>query len=100
VKKNNSDNELSGEQLSRMKAHLQNANRTIQILRIQCEDKGVSDKLLDALALEQVPESTAKAQRLDEHTYVRHKMALRDAAAGLTRLFNEAGDAAEAEADI
>ena len=86
LKKNNSDNELSAERERTMKAHLQNANRAIRILRIQCKDS----ELLEALEQESVPESTAKTQRLDEHTYVRDKMALREAAAGLTTLFDDA----------
>jgi 16S rRNA C967 or C1407 C5-methylase (RsmB/RsmF family) len=96
VKKNNWDNELSAERERTMKAHLQNANRTIRILRIQCKDS----ELLEALEQESVPESTAKTTRLDECTYIRDKMAVREAAAGLTTLFDNAEGDAEAEADI
>jgi hypothetical protein len=100
VKKNNSDNELSAERERTLKGSLRSANKTIRILRIQCKDKGISNELLDALDQEEVPESTAKTQRLDEHTHVRDKMALREAAAGLTTLFDKANDTPDASADI
>ena len=93
MKKNNSDNELSAERERTFKSSLRAANKTITILRISCADKS----LLEVLEPEAVPESTMKTQRLDESTYIRDKMAVREAAAGLTGLF---GDVADAEADI
>ena len=93
VKKNNSDNDLAAERERTIKASLRAANKTIAILRSSCQDK----HLLEFLMPEDVPASTMKTQRLDESTYIRDKMAVREAAAGLTGLF---GDVADAEADI
>ncbi len=90
VKKNNSDNDINAERERTIKASLRAANKTIAILRTSCQDK----HLLDLLTAEIVPESITKLQRLDETTYVKDKMAAREAAATNARSFGLLLDAA------
>jgi hypothetical protein len=96
LKKNNSDNDIAAEREQTLKVALRSANKTITILRISCKDA----EMLGVLTQEAVPESTTKTQRLDESAYIRDKMTLREAAAGLTTLFDKADDAAFATAEI
>ena len=82
VKKNNSDNDINDINVERertIEAPLRaaNLNKTIAILRTSCADK----HLLDLLTPEDVPESTTKLHRFDETTYVKDKLAAREAAA-------------------
>ena len=99
VKKNNSDNDINAERERTIKASLRAANKTIAILRTSCQDK----HLLDLLTPEIVPESITKLQRLDETTYVKDKMATREAATktrAFSLLLDAASDRAEATAEI
>ena len=91
------DNDINAERERIVKASLRAANKTIVILRTLCADK----HLLDLLTPEIVPESITKLQRLDETTYVKDKMATREAATN-ARSFSLLLDAAsvDREADI
>jgi hypothetical protein len=88
LKKNNSDNDIAAERELSLKVALRSANKTITVLRNLVENP----KMLSCLLQEEVPASTTKTTRLDESTYIRDKMAVREAAAGLTTLFDDAGD--------
>ena len=60
-----------------MKLALRAANKKILILRTSCADK----HLLDLLTPEEVPQSTTKLLHLDESSYIKDKMAARQATA-------------------
>ena len=75
VKKKNHDNDMSAERGRTIKASLRAANKTIAILRTSSADKD----LLDLRTPEEVPASTTKLLRLDENTYIKDKMAARQA---------------------
>ena len=77
VKKNNSDSDISAERERTMKLALRAANKTILILRTSCADK----HLLDLLIPEEVPQSTTKLPHLDKSSYIKGKMATRQATA-------------------
>jgi hypothetical protein len=99
VKKNNSDNDINAERERTIKASLRAANKTIDLLRTLCT---ADTPILKLLNTEDVPETITKLQRLDETTYVRDKMAAREAAATNARSFGILLDAAaeDRQADI